>query len=434
MEFLNRISKSQLVRGSLLIFIGTNIGNFLNFLYNIAMGRLLGPERYGDLGAILSLFILFGVPLGIFNLFLVKVVSDFFGKKDYRSISGLRYYFTPRLFILGIIISSIMIFLSPNLGQFLNFESWLPIALAALLFILSGLATINRAILQGTLFFLYLTLNGVVEMILKLILSIILVLANFGLTGALFGLIISGFVGYLLSVVEINIILKVVKKEDKILPTLKILKSLIPVLLATFALTAFFTVDIILVKHFFPPIIAGQYVALSTVGKIIFYAVGPIITVMFPLISSRVSSGLPYLVPLLGTLLLSLIVSIGITLIYILIPQIIIITLFGGNYMGIIPYLGIFSFFIAVYSLNSILTHFLLSISYYKPIYFLFVTSLLQGLLILIFHGSLPEIIWINILTSIVYLIVASFFVAKKEKNVIVKYLYKMMPNTIYAK
>lgn len=66
--------------------------------------------------------------------------------------------------------------------------------------------------------------------------------------------------------------------------------------------------------------------------------------------------------------------------------------------------------------------------------YFLFVTSLLQGLLILIFHGSLLEIIWINILTSIVYLIVASFFVAKKEKNVIVKYLYKMMPNTIYAK
>lgn len=433
MFYIRRISQSQFCRGSLIIFLGTNAGNFLNFLYNIAMGRLLGPERYGDLGAILSLFILFGVPLGIFNLFLVKVVSDFFGKKDYRSILGLRYYFTPKLFILGIIISSIMILLSPNLGHFLNFESWLPIALAALLFILSGLAAINRAILQGTLFFLYLTLNGVVEMILKLVLSIILVLANFGLTGVLFALIISGLAGYLLSIVEINIILKVVKNEDKIMFSAKIFKTFIPVLLATLALTGFFTVDIILVKHFFVPIVAGEYTALSTVGKIIYYAVGPVITVMFPLISSRVSSGLPYLVPLLVTLLLSLTGSIGIIIIYTFFPGFIIHTLFGSSYFGIIPYLGIFSFFITVYSLNSILTHFLLSISYYKPMYFLFIASLLQGLLILIFHGSLLEIIWINIITSLVYLIVASFFIVWKEKSILVKYLYKMMPKGIYG-
>lgn len=430
---LRRISQSQFFRGSLIIFLGSNIGNVLNFLYNIAMGRLLGPERYGDLGAILSLFILFGVPLGIFNLFLVKIVSDYFGKKDYRSILGLRHYFTPRLFILGIIISTFMILLSPNLGHFLNFKNWLPIALSALLFILSGLAIINKAILQGTLFFIYLTLNGIVEMILKLILSIILVLANFGLSGALFGLIISGFVSYLLSIFEINNILKVAKKEEKVIISTKIFKTFIPVLLATLALTSFFTVDIILVKHFFPPIVAGEYVALSTIGKIIYYTIGPIITVMFPLISTRVSSGLPYLVPLLGTLLLSSIVSAGIIFIYFLFPKFIINTIFGSSYFGIITYLGIFSFFITIYSLNSILTHFLLSISYYKPMYFLFIASLLQGLLILIFHGSLVEIIWINIITSIIYLIVASFFVAKKEKHVIVKYLSKMMPIGIYG-
>lgn len=430
---VRRISQSQFFRGSLIIFFGTNIGNLLNFVFNIAMGRLLGPERYGDLGALLSLFILFGVPLGIFNLFVVKVVSDYFGKKDYKSILGLHHYFTPRLFILGLIISSFIILLSPNLGHFMNFQSYLPIALSALLFILSGLATINKAILQGTLFFLYLTLNGVVEMILKLILSIILVLANFGLSGVLFGIIISSLVSYLLSVVEINIILKSARKKDKYIISAKIFKTFIPVLLATLALTAFFTVDIILVKHFFPPVVAGEYVALSTIGKIIYYAIGPIITVMFPLIATRVSSGLPYLIPLLGTLLISSIVSAGIIFIYFLFPKVIISTIFGSGYFGIIPYLGVFSFFITVYSLNSILTHFLLSISYYQPIYFLFITSLLQGLLILIFHGSLMEIIWINIIISIVYLLVASFFVARKEKDVVLKYLYKMIPIGIYG-
>ena len=214
MFYIRRISQSQFIQGSLIIFLGTGLSNSLNLFYNIIMGRLLGPDKYGDLGTLLSLFILFSVPLGIFNLFLVKGVSNFYGKKDYRSIVGLKYYFTPRLFVLGIIISAVMILLSPSLGHFLNFENWLPIALAALLYILSGLVTLNRAILQGTLFFLYLSLNGVAEMIFKLVLSTILVLANFGLTGALLGLIISSLAGYLLSTVEINHILKVVKKEN----------------------------------------------------------------------------------------------------------------------------------------------------------------------------------------------------------------------------
>ena len=35
------------------------------------------------------------------------------------------------------------------------------------------------------------------------------------------------------------------------------------------AFTSFFTTDLILVKHFFPPFEAGIYAALSTLGKII---------------------------------------------------------------------------------------------------------------------------------------------------------------------
>ncbi|MEK7127520.1 MAG: polysaccharide biosynthesis protein, partial [Patescibacteria group bacterium] len=60
--------KSELLKGSFLIFIAGNLGNLGNFLYSLSMVRLLGPEIYGELGAILSLFSLFAVPLAILSL------------------------------------------------------------------------------------------------------------------------------------------------------------------------------------------------------------------------------------------------------------------------------------------------------------------------------------------------------------------------------
>ena len=74
MPIISRLAKNPLVQGSLFVFIGSNIANFGNFLYNLAMGRLLTEEAYGDLGALLSLLVLFGIPISILQLFVVKTV------------------------------------------------------------------------------------------------------------------------------------------------------------------------------------------------------------------------------------------------------------------------------------------------------------------------------------------------------------------------
>ncbi|MBI4991390.1 oligosaccharide flippase family protein [Candidatus Gottesmanbacteria bacterium] len=428
MSILRRITTSQLVRGSLLIFIGTNIGNFINFLFNLAIGRLLGPAKYGDLGALVSSSVLFGVPLGILSLFIIKVVSSYWGKRDKGKILALQSYLTPKLFFISVAVSVVLLIITPTVGQFLNLDSFIPFILIALSFVLSGPATLNRSVLQGVLAFSYTSINGVVEVTLKLIISVILVILNFGLVGALLGFLLSGIVGYLLTVVELKIIFKGVSQEKNSLLSWDIVKTFIPVILASLALTVFLNVDIILVRHFFSGSIAGEYVALSTVSKIIFYGIGPVVSVMFPLISTRVSNGLPYLIPLLGTLVMSLALSALVIFAFFLFPKLIIIILFGSKYFDIVPYLGLFSFFITVYSLNSILTHFLLSISYYRPIYPLFLISLLQGFFIFLFHDTIWQVIWVNIVVSIFYLLVISFFVWKKEGGIILKSILRPHP------
>lgn len=434
MSIISRITKSQLVKGSLILFLGNNFTSFGNFLYNLFMGRLLGPEKYGDLGAIVSLFVLIGTPLGILNLFVVKTISSYWGKGKHKSIANFFAYLTPRIFFLGILSTGMLLLGSPTINRFLNQESYLPILILALSFILNGPVTLNRAILQGTLSFSLLTINSLIEISIKVSISLILVVLNFGLVGALLGPFIGGIIGYILTVIELNMILGKTRETCENTISWEVLYSFLPIFLTSLTLTIFFTSDIILIRHYFTPVLAGEYVALSTVGKIIFYIVGPVISVMFPVISSRASKGDPYIVPLLGTLVLSLGLSAALMFVYFLFPKLIIDVLFGSRYIGVIPYMGLFSFFMIIYTINYILTHFLLSISHYKPIFFLFPISLLQSIMIVFFHHSITEVIWINIFTSLLYFFVVSFFVWQKESLVILKILSYISLKNIYGR
>lgn len=433
MSILRRITDSVLVRGGLLVFIGNNISNFGNFLYNLFMGRLLGPEKYGELGAILSLMVLISLPIGIFNLLLVKIISSYWGRKDVNAINSILASLTPKLFILGLIFTAVLLLSKTLLLNFLNLESLLPIIVVSLSFVLTGPSILVKAILTGTLSFYYMTLNSLVETTLKVVISVILVYLNFHIVGALLGPIIGGIVVYLLTLLELKAVLGAAKELKKWRFERKMFYQFLSLFLGTLALTAFINIDIILVRHFFPTIIAGQYTALSTIGKIIFFAVGPVITVMFPVISARVSGGLPYIIPLLGTIVFALGLAVSVMVVFFLFPQVIIVILFGNKYFDIIPYLGVFSFFMTIYTINSILTHFLLSISYYQPIYPLFLISLLQGFFIFIFHDNIWQVIWVNIAVSILYLIAISFFVVKKEGNIIYRLILGKKPGKIYA-
>ncbi len=425
MKLFRRVFYSQLARGSLLVFMGTNIGNFLNFLYNLIIGRLLGPEKYGDLGAIISTISILGIVLSIFGLFTVKQVSSYWGKKEKGKIIFFLAFFTPKLFIFSATVSFLLLIFTPNLSNFLHIESSIPFIIIAVSSILSGPAILTKSLLQGILSFFYVSINGVIEMFAKLIISTILVLFNFGVNGALLGYTVAGIISYLMSLIELKIIFKGVKPEKIHIPrTGSFFVTLFPVVLTTLIITFFLNVDIILVRHFFSASTAGEYVALSNIGKISYYLVGTIISVMFPVISSRVSSGASYILPLLGTLIASLGLSIVAIFTFFFSPKLILGILYGEKFFGVIPYLGIFSFFIAIFSLNSALTHFLLSISYYKSLYVLFVISLFQGILISFFHNSILNIIWVDIIVSLVYLFVASLFILKKEYNLFPKILY----------
>lgn len=424
MHLVRRFYKSQLVRGSFFIFLAQNAANFGNFLYNLLMGRLLSAADYGNLGALLSFLSILAMPLAVFQLFIVKTVSSLSGKNDLQSTGRFISQMRWKVALIAVFSGLILYLAGQHIVRFLRLIDILPFYLIILMLVISPPAVLNRSVLHGLLKFPLLALNSLVEICLKLAVSVILVVFQFGLFGALFGTTIGALTSFILTAIELKLIFKgsAVKNVDQktVLPKWN---EVFPVALTTAALTIFFSMDVVLVRHFFDDLSAGQYVALSTLGRIPFYMVGPIVSVMFPIISGRVSNKSPYMLPLLGSLVLSLCVSLLFIFIYFFAPKLVITLFYGNRFLEVAPIMGIFAFFMSLYSLNSILTYFLLSVSTYKPLYILFFISLSPSVLIFINHQSLTVIVLINIFVSLIYLSFAAFFVYQKEK----KYIYNII-------
>ena len=102
MSIVNRIRTSQFLRGSFFVFLASLVVNFGNFLLSLILARTLGSYNYGNLGALMAVISLISVPLAVFNLFLVKTVSVYWGTSNKAKIIGLYAYFFPKLLLLGI--------------------------------------------------------------------------------------------------------------------------------------------------------------------------------------------------------------------------------------------------------------------------------------------------------------------------------------------
>src|SRR3990167_8531736 len=99
MRLIKRLTGSQLVRGSALIFLANNFVNFGNFLFNLIMARLLGKAVYGELGSLFSLFVLTGIPFSFFNIYVIKKVSSLSGQKNLGRIVLFRKFLQPKIFL-----------------------------------------------------------------------------------------------------------------------------------------------------------------------------------------------------------------------------------------------------------------------------------------------------------------------------------------------
>ncbi len=407
--FFNYTKDNSLIRDGFLLFSATMILNFSSYLFHFYMGRVLGPSDYGILGALLSIVYFISVPFNTIQTTVTKTVSELVVGKNYEKIK----YFIKRLLKILFLLSLGLILIFLASVKFISGFLGIPVNSLFVLsfFILFALLLpITRGVLQGLQLFKKLSFTLVFEGITKILFGYLLVRFGLGVNGAISAIIISYIIPFVIAFYYIKFIFS--SKEKSF--SSKSFSYSIPVLVALSSLTAFFTVDVIVVKHFFSEILAGYYAALSIIGKTIFFATFSITAVMFPKVSEMHTSKKDYRPLFSKSIVLILIVGGFMALFYFLFPGFIINIFFGSKYLFILPYLGKFSLFILFYSLCYIICFYNLAIRRYNFIYILIIFNIIQIVMLNLFHQSIPEVIEV-LLYLMVILFLLLFIYTKNE-------------------
>lgn len=391
---------NPLVSGSTIIIIGTNIGNFFNLLFNFFMLRTLTPSDYGILISLVSIITLFGLLTESFTPVIVNFAATFFAKQQLDLIRGLFMHMLRISFFTGFIIAFIFIIFASRIGEFLKIQDYTLIVIVAVSILLNFIAVLNRALLQAKMSFLFISIINIIGAGSKLILGIFLITSGLKVRGAIIAFFMSLILPYLLSFLRLGFLISGHTIKDKI-NTQQVLKFGFPAAVSMLGLTSFVTTDMLMVKHFFDPKIAGLYAGIAVVAKIIFYFSAPIGTVMFPLIVQKYSKGEKYHNDFRLAFLLVLTPSIILTLSYILFPSIIIsLIMKHQEYNEGVSLLGWFGAFITVYAMLSIITNFFLSINVTKVYIPIIFSAAIQAFLIWFFHESLFVVLIISLVTT----------------------------------
>jgi len=383
--------------GSLIMVGGNMAANAVNYLYHLVMGRVLGPVNYGILASLYSILYLTSTVSNTTGVAIVKFISASSGPAETFSI-----YKSLQRFILRVALAAFLILLisSPTIAKFLRIESLGAVMLIGPVLFFSLITLVNQATAQGLLKFVGSVGPNMVSAVLKLAVGLGLVLIGRSVFGAMTGVVVGAILAYWYSAAFIKRILPEAKEKSFRLKAF--LVYTLPVLVQALSFTSFYTVDVILVKHFFLPFEAGIYAALSTLGKIIFFAASPITATMFPIVSGRAARGEKYQKVFLVALGVTLTLSLAIIGFYWLFPNIAIGILYGQAYLSAKAELVWMGAFMLFYTLSYLLVNFSLSLGKTKVIFLPLVAALIQVPALWFCHANLLQVIQISLSLAVV--------------------------------
>lgn len=406
-KYIINFVKHPLIIGSTIIFIGSFAANIGNYFFNLILGRFLFVTDYGIYSSLISFLALFGIFPSAFTTIFAKFAAAYGVRKKDENLNSLLVNGFRIILLLSIGVFIILTFFVSYIGNFLHIQDIKLLFIIFLIISVSILSSLPFGILQGEMRFYLLSFFNIFTPLLKIALGFIFLFLGLKVLGVTLAILFA-------SIIPVIFIFFLFWRRYK-KPTKSLLDKSIffrefknhsfKFFLATLGLTILTSADVMLVKHFFRPEEAGQYAALSLMGKSIFYLASPIYFVFFPLIAQKQEKN----ESLHGTLLLAAFIitmcSVILSFVYFLFPHIILNVFFPAKEYSILTsYLGPFSIYIIVFSNATLFNNFLLSIGKSG----IYITNLLVAFIFVLFfyffHSSFYQVITILFVTSFLLL------------------------------
>jgi len=239
----------------------------------------------------------------------------------------------------------------------------------------------------------------------RLLLGLLLVMLGWAAYGAVFALTISIVATWLVAKQALHQLERSTtsqKRADSPHFTQAEQKALlafaIPVLMSEISLILINNSDVLIVKHFFNSVAAGQYAALALIGRIVFFGTWSVVITMFPLVAQKAHRGEPHRHLLWNGLGMVVGVSTLIVLATVLFPAFIVRLLFGAEYVAVAPLLWVYALATALFALANVVINYRLALGDRVGTMWALAAGLLQVGLLLLFHTTLFQVVLIQVL------------------------------------
>ncbi|MDV7186821.1 sugar isomerase [Lutibacter sp. TH_r2] len=390
-----KISSEQLFMLSVLLVNGGN------YIYNLLLGRILGPAEFSD-AAILITFLLVLSFVGMtFQIVTAKYAVLFTSDKLQLFLKLITKY---SVFI-GITVGLLIAFFHKELQTVFHTQTssmfWIFAIGLPLYFIMS----VNRGYYQGKDLLGKLSITYQSEMISRLVITLgaVLLLPFIPSSIAISIGIVASFIFGLFPFE------KRISKPSVI--SLKKLEESKPILIF-FGLTAFYELtqilinnsDIILVKHYFDNEQAGLYASLALIGRVVYFVAWMFVMLLLPKVIQLKKQGentLPILLKYVGYIL---ILSTFIVTFTWLFPEFVVQIMFGKQYLSISPLLWKYALATSIFAVANIFAYYFLSIDKYIPVIVSAILGSTQIGLIIMFHNSLEQVVYMQIIAMVILL------------------------------
>jgi len=246
---------------------------------------------------------------------------------------------------------------------------------------------------------------------LRVVCTVLFLLAGLGINGTILASLVSGLLVYALSFVPLR---DVLRTRALRLPSLKPLFSYS--LGATLALggsTLLTNTDTALAKPFLSAHDAGYYDALATMGRIVLFAGGSLLLVMFPKVATLNQQGRPHRALLAWTMIGVSILSAGTVSLFALFPgQVMTIILHEHIAAGVaqeIVWYGVAMLFLEI---ASVFVTYFLALGWMSFVPMLFACWVVQVVLLVLWHKNIAQMVTVMVVVMATLLcgIVAFYF------------------------
>jgi O-antigen/teichoic acid export membrane protein len=404
-------TNSRILGGSILMLIGSGTVSAINFGYNIAVARMLGPAAFGHAAAAVTLLML----LSAITLSYQLVCAKFVAKNETSAAKAAVYHALMRkAWYVGLVIGSFLAIAAKDVAAYLHWPSARLVMMLAVGIAFYVPLGVKRGGLQGTCSFRRLSSNFILETLVKFCTAVTAIHLGYGVEGAVGAISVSVMVAYFLPPVS---------RELRVAPgRLEIPASFgegMQAIVFFIGQVIINNIDIILVKHFFDPSTAGVYAAIALVGRVVYLLSWSVVSAMFPVSASAKredDSPAVLAVPLLMVLFIAVTFTAGLTAF----PDLAIRAIFGPVYHGgaaVDSLLSIYAATTGLYSLSMVLMAYEMS---RKIANSGFIQLAFSGTIVLgieLFHRNLRQVVIVQLVLMVFLLIVSAlpFFRPKRK-------------------